>query len=318
MKNYKFFLFLLAGICLYGCVSKIDIPDDEDSVLHITLEMLKSDTVFIAELKTSNNLNGTFPITVPNSAKVIIEEDLGEADANLTVEMVYDADTDTYRGVNAQDILKTGTRYTLTAEVPNSNLQPISAETIVPYAIDIMEHELLSQYKVEDNSGNIYWQNEIGLKFSPNARKNSRYAHLILEGYQDTEMVNSNGEVVVVAVGEPRTFELSNVIVGTAAVTDIIHRDGFFINFDDLEDDYIEIAIRSNHPITDPSHVSRNLYYKLMAISPEHYSHHIQYHRIIESEGLVFNDKPLYSSNIKNGFGLFSSCVRKKSMLILK
>ena len=287
-------------------------------MLHITLEMLKGDTVFVAELKNSNNLNGTFPISVQNSAQIIIEEDLDGTDDNVTVELIYDPATDTYRGTNTQDVLKTGKRYTLTAEIPNSAFEPISAETVVPYSIDIMEHELLDQYQVEDNSGNKYWQSEIGLRFSPNARKNSRYAHLILEGYQDTEKENSNGEVVVVAVGEPLPFDLSKVNVGTAAITDIIHRDGFFINFDDLMDDYIEISIRSQHPITDPSHLSRNLYYKLMAISPEHYSHHVQYHRIIESEGLVFNDKPLYSSNIKNGFGLFSSCVRKRSMLILK
>ena len=124
--------------------------------------------------------------------------------------------------------------------------------------------------------------------------------------------------IEIIPTGDLLTFDLVDVNVGRSTVTDIIHRDGFFIEMDELEDDYLEIVIESNHPITEAAHVTKIIHSTLLAVSEDHYNHHIAYHRIIESQGMIFNEKPLYSTNIENGLGLFSTCVRKKGMLDLR
>jgi len=308
-------LFLCLAICITSCVNRIDIPEEEEAQLFIRLEMLKGESAITADFKTTNNLNGTFPIQYPKMAEIEIKEDQGNVDAEKKMILVYDEDLDKYvSAFDAGDFLLLGREYVLTANLAGSGFDKITSRTKVPYPIVIDEYELIEEGTFSDIEGNAFWQGTIGMTFNPNTRKDTRYGHLDISGFK-TLKEEMDGEVNYVPIGEAQPFTLVNVVVGNRAITDIVHRDGFFIEFDDLENDYIEVTLQSPIPITESNQIMAFLNASLMSISKEHYDYHLSYHHIIRSQGNIFDENALYISNIDKGLGLFSSCVLKNHML---
>ena len=323
MKNITSILFLFVLICLAGCVNRIDIPEDEDSMLYINLEMLKNKTEFVAELKTTNNLNGTFPITYPEEAKISVTE-IKTGDIDYENEILFEYDPVSKKYVSDEEInvsfLTHGRSYRLEAKIENSNLDDISSTTLVPHPIGIGEYELISEEIFEDaQSNDRFWQGTLGINFLPIKEIAGNYGHLQFKGFKTTKEILPNEEVNYFFGNEKKLFELVDVVVGNSAVTDIVHRDGFFIDLEDLENNYyIEIVLRSPFPITSVNQVTDFLHYNLTSVSKEHFDYHIAYHNIKKSQGNIFEENALYRSNITKGLGLFSSCVEKTEMLELR
>ncbi len=299
-------------ICLAGCVNRIAIPEDEDSMLYINLEMLMEDTEIVADFKTTNNLNGTFPIYSPENAVIKISQlNSGDIDTNKEVFLEYDADSGKYvsdEEINKQ-FLSHGRGYLLEASVEGAEFDKITATTIVPYPIVIDTVVLLSE-EVVTFEENDYWQGTVGFTFVSSVNRDTRYGQLEIEGRKTT--LNGNGEHIF--ENDFRFFELRDINVGSSAVTNIGHRDGYLIDFDNLENDYIEVVLRSPFPITDPNQVTDYLNTNLIAVSQEHYDYHIAIHNIKKNEGNIFEENVLYRSNIEKGLGLFSSCYELPDM----
>ncbi|MDF1695029.1 MAG: DUF4249 family protein [Saprospiraceae bacterium] len=317
MKKYFSYILLLVVVGMASCVSRIDIPENEESKLFISLEMLAGDTKIVADLNTTNNLNGTFPIQNPSDAIIVIkEENIGGSDVAVERTLEYDEVIGKYQTEDTDGFLKTGFTYFLEAQIDNSTYKKITAETKVPNSITIDDFELLSEEIVQDIDGNDVWQGTIGISLM-DANK-SGYGHLVLYGFLSTKEISLMGEEIIVFGTESRPFELIEVVQGQTAITDIIHRDGLFINLGDLNNDYLEITLRSPFPITQPNQVTDHIHTEMISVSAEHYDYHIAYHNIKSSQNDIFGEKALFRSNIKDGLGLFSSCSRSTTILELR
>jgi len=303
----------LIAVCLASCVNRIDIPEEEDAMLFIKMEMLRGDNTIIADFKTTDNLNGTYPINVPPDATIRVFE-LTEGVKEKQITFLYDDEIQKYVAKSvSHDFLIPGRNYKLEAETDNPNLDPITSITKVPYLNKISEYELIDETEYEDLEGNRFWEGTVGFTFSEAITLEKRYGHLLIEGFE-TIIVEGLPQFGL----ESRFFELINVNEGYGAVTDIIHRDGFFVEFDELENNYLEIVLRSKFPITKENQVTDYLDTNLITVSKEHYDYHISFHNIQQSQGNIFEENVIYISNIEKGLGLFSSCVRMKEMIDLR
>lgn len=280
--------------------------------------MLEGDNKIVADLKTSNNLNGTYPISIPNNALITIAEIIsGGKDDDNEIELVYDADTKKYISENTEYFLGRNREYELVAKIEGSELEEITATTIVPSRILIEEYDLLSEQVVNYNGSN-YWEGVVGLTFMQSPGNKDRYGHFVIDGVETERIINSEGDTIYYNGLESKLFTLEEVEVGRGAVTDLVHRDGFLVDFTKIEDNYIEIIVRSPFPITKPNHVTDVLDIDIFSVTKAHYDYHVALHNIKKSQGYIFDEHALYNSNIKNGLGLFSSCMFKGYKLELR
>lgn len=320
MSNFTSFSLFLFIICFASCVNRIDIPDDEESMLYIKLEILKGQNEITADFKTTNNLNGTYPIEYPKNGKIVIKQFLPDTDVNNEIELLYDEDLNKYvsdHEVN-RSFLSFGKKFNLEASVEGSTLPDVSSSSVVPNPIGISDFELINEETVFDDDGFEYWQGTLGLTLLPSNTVEDNFGHLQIYGFRTLLEVDSNGDSTYIYGEEKKSFDLVDVLKGYEAVTDIIHKEGFFIEFNRLENNYIEIVLKSNFPITEDNQVTDMLNTDLMAVGKEHFDYHLAYHNIQKSQGNIFEENVLYNSNIEHGLGLFSTCVNFSKMLELR
>jgi hypothetical protein len=302
-----------------SCVNRIDIPEEEDSHFYINLEMVTGQNTLVADFKTSNNLNGTYPISIPEFASITIKElNPSSQDVNNERELIYDEISQKYVNNFGKDFLKLSQEYELVAKMDNSGLEEITATTIVPRMLTIKKTELVSESEYTDIDGNRYWEGTVGLTFLKAAGNNDRFGHLVLKGLETERNITPEGDTIYINGMESRLFKLLDIEVGRGAITDLIHKDGFLIDFTKLEDEYLEIVLRSPFPITKPNHVTNFLHSDIYAVTKAHHDYHVALHNIKKSQGSIFDEHALYHSNIKNGLGLFSSCTFKGDILELR
>jgi hypothetical protein len=290
-------------------------------MLFIQLEMLKGQSKLVAEFKTTNNLNGTFPITTPQEAEIKVREiKAAGVDYDNEITFQYDEDLGSYvSDMEANNkFLSHGTRYELSARIENSNFDAISSITTVPYPIQIEKSELLHEEVYTDIEGNSFWQGTLGITFLPVRDIIENFGHLQIYGRQTLKTLTSSGEPQYQFIGDEQFFELVNVMTGNSAITDILQRDGFLIEFDELQDNYIEIVLRSPFPIIGTNQVTDFIHCNLFSVSKEHFNYHKALHNIKRSQNHIFEENVLFSSNIEKGLGLFSSCVESKVMISLR
>ena len=319
MKNLLSFSFLFCTILLVSCVNRIGIPEEEDSMLFISLEMVAGDHNIVADFKTSNNLNGTYPISVPSNASIIISEvNNSGKDVNNEIELLFDETMQKYVSENTETFLKRNREYELVANIENSELETITASTVVPDIIQVKQTELLAEDTYIDLDGNEYWEGVVGLTFVKSAGSKEKYGHMVISGLETERNISLENDTTYFMGMESKLFSLLGIETGRGAVTDIIHRDGFLIDFTKLEDDYLELVLRSPFPITKSNHVTDFLTVDIFSVTKAHHDYHLAFHNIKKSQGNVFDEHALYNSNIKNGLGLFSSCFRIKNILELR
>lgn len=319
MKNITSILFLLVIVSLGSCVNRIAIPDDEESKLFISLEMLANESTIVADFKTSNNLNGSYPITSPSNGIITITEvkEKGvDYDNEITLE--WDDVTQKYISINTESFLKKGKRYTLKAEIEDSNFESISSETLVPNMIDFDAVDLISERIVSDSDGNDFWESTVGLTFVQGAGFIDRYAHVVFKNKETERVISTEGDTSYISTSGKEPFILSGINVGAGAITDIVHREGIMVDISKLEENYLELVLRSTFPITKPNHVTDIIYADIFAVTEDHHDYHVSFHNIKQSQGNIFDEHALYISNINNGLGLFSSCVYREQTLELR
>lgn len=312
-KIFTPLIFLILSIWMTSCVSKIDIPEDGESKLSISLEMLRGENKIVANLSTTNDLNGSSPITFPENARVTVNQD----GKDETITLVYDPANKNYVGDVFPDYLAFGKNFKLNAVVLDSELPEISSITKVPSLTKIEEYELINEGYEPDIHGNEFWQGTVGITFAEAFNNADRYGQLIVSGYE-TKIVETVDGPEPVFGSEMKLFDLIKVTNGNAAVTDILHRDGFLIDLTELEDNYLEIIIRSPFPLSENNTLTSMLQTEMISVTKEHFDYHLAFHNIRKSQNAVFNENPLYRSNIKNGLGLFSSCTTMSQILELK
>ncbi|MEE9439490.1 MAG: DUF4249 family protein [Saprospiraceae bacterium] len=319
MKQLSFILLLTFFAILTGCVNRIDITDEEESKIFVTCEMVRGDRV-VAYVSTSNNLNGSNSILFPEDAQInIFPKGIGVTENIL--ELLYDKEHNYYISaphIPTNDFLFPGRTYVLEARINNSVIKQIYSKAQLPVG-NTIDTIIVVENEIPYNDGiNDFWQGTLNIKLSePSILNQENYFHFLLNDIMTTETIDSEGQLFFDHEGEPQNLELIRVNKGVFAVTELAHKDGFFVKYSDLIDGQLEVVLRSSIPITEENQVTKHIISHLMSISEDYYEYHIGKSNIIEISETVFSEPALLRSNIEQGIGLFSGSIQTNQTIHL-
>lgn len=304
----KFVLLSLVtcSAILPGCVTRIDIPEEEAKMFHIELEMMRSQDIS-ATLKTSNNLQGTFPIEHPEDAIVKV---FVEGDSENIYGLEYNPDNGKYESELSSlntEIIKPLSTMTLTAEVPGSDIPQISAVTKVPQFGQIGKLEVSSSKK-ETFEDQTFWEYDLTVNFMP---VNVDYFQLLLSEQLATLEITGDDSTYTNVTADPTALDIVSLGNGAAALREFSGEEGIFIDVAQLDEDLsFTIRVRSSHPVNGDE-ITESVSTKLISLSEDGYNYKRGLHNIAESENSIFGEKAIYRQNINNGLGIFTACVAK-------
>lgn len=307
MKHLSQLVLFFTITLLASCVNRVAIPEEEDKLLFVELEMLRGSQELTATVMTSNNLQGYYPVERPEEVVMFLSavgtEEIGGS-------FIYDADRDLYFYENSvADIIKTNYKLRLVASIEGTDIQSITAHTQVPKFNELNEEtfEVVNEDKFTNELGEEYWESNIRFNFIDLHDNNSHFYQLILNE-KLTEKVVENNEVKYSYSGDFVPFEIIDIVSGKEAIKQFYHKDGLFIDMDEMQSEFFEVRVRSTFPIENESQVTDFIFPHTLAITKEHYNYHLGLHNINEAKSSIFNEPALFRSNIDGGLGIFSSC----------
>ena len=307
-------LFLIFGLVVTSCVTRVDIPNEEESKIFIECDMLRGERI-IADLSTSNNLNNLYPITNPQDAKISIYKSIRPGEySEYIIDLVYDEELGKYASLpseNTSQFLSEGVNYKMEARIYDSPIEEVVAFTDVPFSSQISEYELLDEYIDGD-----FWIGTIGftVDLPSRAYNDELYYHIIFENQFTT--LNASEEYTF--SGEKKELQIVDIKEGAGGLFDLMHKDGYFIQYKDLEKGYFEITLQSSIPLSEQDQVMDHVFVSLYGISEEYFEYHKARSNLISAQGSIFEEPVVMRSNVKNGHGLFSACVLKNQTLELR
>gem|GEM_PF-4302936 len=305
LKHIIVILFSLSFL-LPGCVTRVDIPEEEDKMFHIELEMMRAEDIS-ATLQTSNNLQGTFPIEYPEDAVV----KLGiEGDGENVYFLEYNRDNGKYErdltNIDNDIVIPTRTM-TLSAEVPGSDIPVITASTVVPIfgqigGLEITESELVP---FQDLS---FWEYEIEMSLMP---VSVDYYQLLLEEQLAVLEIAGSDSTYIDVTTSPTNLDIVSYGIASSAIREFNGEEGVFIDVAELDGDLtFSLRVRSSHPVTGPE-ILESVSTKLISLTEDGYNYKRGLHNIAESQNSIFGEKAIYRQNIRGGLGIFTACVAK-------
>jgi len=283
-----------------SCVDRISIPDNEDSKLVLHCEITKSDGEITATLSTSNNLNATSPITVPENADIQLS-----TGTENPYYLTYDPNRDLYFN-NTIDWSQTIVRFNMTVRVPNSEFPEISATATPLQAIWIAKDKISASPAVTvEIDGNTYFERDITIETTEPAVKPA-YMELHISEFLTTIDFDEEGNKVYSSTGEKNKTEIVKVLNGGAGMLPMEHRDGMLIDHSRLENNTFTLKVRSAFPIAMDNQVFDKLNVMLYTVDKNYYNFNRAWSNTVSANNGQYTDPPIWNNNIKDGFGLFS------------
>lgn len=291
-------------------MDRISIPDSEDSKLVLHCEMTRNSPTVVAYLSTSDNLNASRPIMVPEDA--VIEISTGSETA---YRLFYDADLGLYNNTSKDFSWDRVTNLTITAELPGESFPKISAEAL-PFAGDRVESVTSSKSSEISVNDQDYFERDITIKLSEPTVKPA-YFELELADRFTTSQIGTDGEVELVQTGDETPVMIVGVNDGGVGMINMAHRDGLLIDHSRLVDNTFSIKVRSPFPIQDSDQVFEIINTSINSISKDYYLYHKAYSNTVKASGGQYSDPAIWNTNIKDGFGLFAVKTKYKQPFTL-
>jgi len=293
-----FFFILSLGIT--SCVDRISIPDNEDSKLVLNCEITRGHGEITATLSTSNNLNATSPITVPDNAEIKLTKNIDEA-----YFLTYDPVRNLYFNNNFIWTSEVG-QLRLTANVPNSDFPEVTATAVPLQAVWIADNKIsATPAEIVEIDGQSYFERVLTIETSEPVVKPA-YMELHVTELLTTFELDENGEKVYISTGSKNNVEIVKVINGSAGMLQMEHRDGMLIDHSRLENNTFTIKVRSAYPITMDNQVFDKLNVMLYTVDKNYYNFNRAWSNTVSANNGQYTDPPIWNNNIKEGFGHFS------------
>lgn len=295
-------------------MTRIDVPENEQPVLLLNLEMLRNSPEITATLSSTNNLKGTFPIEFPEDARIrVYREGYTEVVSNFK----YDSDRNlyVYNTSVGEDLLIPNNNLVVEASVPDEDLPRISAKARVPMFIELVEMELVEEGTVFENE-NEFWTGTVRFNFRELNTRTEQYYQLFLQERQTLRSISV--DTTYSFVSELSNFQIESISTGKEAVKEFVHQEGLFVDLDKLDSDFIELKLKSRIAIVSVDQVTDHIFSSVISLTADHYMHHLGLSNIEAAKNDIFGEPALYRSNINGGLGLFSTCVKKDKVLSLR
>lgn len=311
----KSILPLLITLIGFSCVSKVDIPDDENPQLLIEMELMNAQEI-TATLSTSSDLNGVYPIEAPNEAVIKL---VNTSDTENVYILDYDSDRNVYYLKNEPvgGLVRSTAVLKLSAELENSNIPKITAETRVPRAGKIIDVEVINETTI-DIDGQEFWQGDFRFNLLDITARVDEFYQLAFFEKLTNRTISGLDTIYSFDSNAKTEFDIVSLNSGNEAIKQFSHKKGLFVNFSKIESEFIEVTLRSKFPIESENQVTDHIFTNLMSITEENFNYHLGLHNIEGSKQSVFGEPALYRSNIKDGLGIFSGCVMNPDEFIIK
>lgn len=307
LNNLPKIILLLAVLTLSSCVSRVSLPEEGEPALVVDLQMLRGAQNISATVHTSINFNGNYNIEHPEDVILKVRDN---TNSDAWTQFVYNEETGKYDYLQQEEIIIPTRNLFLECEILGSNIKKIKATSKVPKANKLVQVELVESHEQINPEGKKFWQGKIRFNFEDlNIYEPLYYQLLLSEKLQTKTIVNEEIEYTTV-IDDESLFEIVDVTTGQVAVKELRSAEGLWIDTEKLEDDYYEVVIRSTHPIELENQTSDNLFVTVLAITKEHYDYYLGLHNKITDSESLYGEKGLYRSNIENGYGVFSTCVK--------
>lgn len=317
MRNTFILYVILSSILLGSCVTRIDVPEQEQPVLLLKLEMLRNSPEITATLSSTNNLKGTFPIEFPEDSRIKVYR--AGYNNEVVSDFTYDFDRELYvfkGGVEASNLLLTPNfDLEVTATVPDEKFPRISAKARVPLFSELVDLVLVEESTaIEDDKA--FWTGTVRFNFRDLNTRTEQYYQLLLQERETVRTISV--DTTYSFVSDLSNFQIVSISSGKEAVKEFQHQEGIFVDLDKLDSDFIELTLRSGIAIASDDQVTDHIFSSVISLTADHYMHHLGLSNIEAAKNDIFGEPALYRSNINGGLGLFSTCVKKDKVLSLR
>lgn len=306
MKNL--YVFILGFLFVaQSCVDRIDIPVVEDQKLVLDCSFVAGQEVR-AKLMTTDNLNGTTPISFPGDALI----SFSQSGAEVAWNFIYDAETKEYflhPGQASQ--IKAGLPYEI--EVVYRDFPLVTADTRVPKALEVADVNLLDETTVQNAKGEVFFKKTIEL-ILPTPERLSEY--FMIEMSERRMFALSDSTYSYESDHSP--LIIGKIISGVRAIKELSHRPGILIDYKDVVDNRIAFEVVSNFPIISDDQVFDEIDALVYSLSKPYYDYEVFKSNRNEILGETFHEEPIFPSNLRGGIGVFSSASMREQVFTIK
>lgn len=317
MKHLNLYAFLFIVTCLASCVNRVEIPEEADKQLFVELEIVRGTYDLEAKVMTSNNLQGLYPIENPEDVDLCIKIDIPGLDDAYC--FIYDEERELYYYNDFPELYtRPNYRLILEGKILSDEAISVKSSSINPKFSNIDENsvEIVEEEIVTTELGD-FWEPTIRFNLLDLYDGNAQYCQILFSD-RVTEKEIVNNEPVYNFIGGDVPFELINIVSGGEAMKQFTHKEGVFIDLDNLESEFFEVKLRSSIPFKSGDQFNDLIFTNTIALPKAHYDYHLGLHNINSSKKSIFNEPALYRSNIEGGLGVFSTCSPAKQQITLK
>lgn len=289
---------LLTTLCLLFVACQSSLPkditdDDQQIVLHAELVAGEIPSVFIS-VSSDINRNSDYYYPVGTEAEVTLHFD-GEED-NIR----YGNEPGLY--FNQTLLIQEGVNYEIHVSIPGQEVQDITAETLVPFSVEIGEIELMgkSAEPVPDTNDLLL---EYDLKVELPEPENAATYFYLVPTMLDLQLLQADPQQIeYVEIGGSSIEVLDN----KNAIDQYIHKNGIFIDYSKLQTNEINLRV-TLQVASSQVDLLDHFELKLNTINSESMNYHEYTNREIRSDALPFNEPLINYSNVNSGLGLFTA-----------
>jgi len=309
LKSYSYILSLLV-ICFTGftsCVDKIALPETTaPAKIHLECE-LSPPFHIKAKLSTTGDLNGNYMPTFPEDATIRLFSQIDE-------EFVfkYNSDSRLYEVTNGR--LRNGLKYSISAEVKDSSITSVFANTQIPGRGAIDSVEVVNVESINSNTGPS--EDLVTVKVNLDQAQ-GKYFRIYFDSRYATleENVNQSQWVYNPTLQQSKIYSVRS---GGTAVHNAYHLRGALVDPEYLEDESFEVVLKTDKSSLDSREILKTLHIRVLSVTESYYRYHLSLSKQLKLEGRKAIEPVIDYTNINNGYGFIGAFITSSDSVIIR
>ncbi|NNF33012.1 MAG: DUF4249 family protein [Saprospiraceae bacterium] len=309
MKSYSYILTIIV-ICLTGftsCVDKIALPETTaPAKIHVECE-LSPPFHIKAKLSTTGDFNANYLPTFPEDATIRLYSQLDE-------EFVfkYNSDTRIYEVTNGR--LRNGLNYSISAEVKDSSITSVFANTKIPPKGSIDSLEIVNIESINSNTGPS--EDLVTVKVNLD-QASGKYFRIFFDSRYATLKENVNQSQWIYNPVLQKS-EISSIKSGGTSVHDAYHLRGVLVNPEYLDDTSFEVVLKTDKSSLESKEVLKTLNIRIHSVTESYYRYHLALSKQLKLEGRKAIEPVIDYTNINNGYGFIGAFVASSDSIVVR
>lgn len=275
------------------------------------LDPVEDQVVIVSELTPDKGIDLDLSITAgifsstgvgrPQDARIFLS---GSDLPSEATAFIYSRNSNKYELRNKDFRPSPGESYTISASLPGTDYQELSASTSIPMPVSVKRANILSINEIEASSGlvDVVFDIEMELDESINS---STYLHISPKRVLSEYKVGADGEVRITFFAETEDLQVVDILESRNAVTELEHRNGVFVDYAKVKDKMVKLRLSSTTLLDPSKDILQNIEVVVHTLSDELYDYHQNLHKQLINSSTSFTSPTSVFSNIDNGIGVF-------------